>query len=507
MGVTFAKTSQPTNALYKFAPDFNWGTLTSLDCIFKEPVDELEPVIIVDTSNAGSALLDGNYCALSGIYGASHNEKFYWVKDRIYLGKNRIEYHLQIDPLYTYRRSIEDAEGVVEKFGGLSNNHAGMQSNVADWLERVDDGSLITGAGRSVLYYYDDFTNSGGDRFTNELGPDGGTYILGVVGGNSQDSRGLVNYYAPDSTTLNELSNWLTGYDIIDAIAHGSWFWQLFNNPIEAIVSLHKVFCTVNGDVLHTPYITFGSGNHAIDTGIMSAGISNRTTTIEFSAYIEEPLANYRAYEPYATAKIYLPFVGYVPFNPSTIYTGVNSNLLQVTYKIDVITGGLFCKVSRGGVPIGYYSGNCSVSYPVTANNAGLVLANITGSLAKTAVGVATGSVGLTSAGLGQLASTRGHTEVQGTLTGNPGVYGPTYPHIVVERLPYIKADDYEEHIGLTTNTTMRVCNCLNFVKYKEVEKIDYNPYLSGSPTLREREEIESYLRSGIVLPDTTRST
>lgn len=505
MGISFAETSEPTNALYKMPPDFNWNTLPSIPCIFKEPVDELEPVVVIDTSN--NLNIRGNFCYLSDTY----MNGYYWVTDRIYLGENRVEVHLKSDPLYTYRKSIENASGVVDKFGGISNNHGGLQDNTEGWLKRIDDGSLVTGASRSHKYYFA-FENiePAWEEFTNYLGPDGGTYILGVVGGNSTESAGMVNYYAPTSEQLNRFCNWLTSYDI----TQGGWFWKLFNNPIESIVSLKKVYCTVKSN--GAPYIMFGSGTNAINTGVEAQRISQRVSTIRYSAQITEPLDNYRCYEPYATAKLYIPFIGFVPFDPSSIYTsvhgssGANSDAIWVTCRVDVLTGAMIAKVSYhdwfgGENVLGYYTGNCSEDMPITANNAGLVLANLTGSLAKTGAGIATGSVGLTSAGLGQLAGTKGRTDVQGSVTGNAGALGPAVPFLTIERGAYLSADDYISHIGLGSNVTMRVANALNFIKFKELEKIDYTPTYPHYPTLKEREEIENYLRSGIVLPSTTR--
>lgn len=240
----------------------------------------------------------------------------------------------------------------------------------------------------------------------------------------SGSASALWKIYNPSQSQLDAFGSWLWSSDFVDQLK------KLFNDPMQAIIGLHKVF--VNPPI---------SGSGAIKVGYL---VSDATANYVSHQYVdvdcgtvklEEYFKNVFDYEN-TQVSIYLPFCGIHKLNVNDIMRGD----ITVIYHVDVLTGACLIDVKvirdlAGGV-IYTFSGNCAVQYPVSS---GSYVGIITGLL-----GIAGGIAGSVASGgaiapmlLGAGASIgRMHADVShsGNISSNAGAMGAKKPYLIIER-------------------------------------------------------------------------
>lgn len=322
------------------------------------------------------------------------------------------------------------------------------------------------------------------DPVTNPNPPDTGEGDTPAIVIPAGSTSALFSVYNPTQGQVDSFGAWLWSNDFVDQLK------KIFNDPMESIISLHKVFATPSTGASQDIYVGY------LDSGVSSATVTNQYVDVDCgSITLYEYFGNVFDYEN-TSLHLYIPFVGFV--NIST-YDAMRSEI-KVIYHIDVLTGECLVDVEMirdlaGGV-LYQYSGNCAVHYPVSAGSyIGLV-----GGLLSAAVGIggsiATGGAlapALIGAGAGLM---RAHTDVSrgGGFSGNSGAMGAKKPYIVITRPQTAVAEKYLELEGIGSNHTVMLNTVSGYVKIKDVQLHDINAYRS------ELEEIESLLRAGIII-------
>lgn len=296
-------------------------------------------------------------------------------------------------------------------------------------------------------------------------------------------STGFISVYQPSSVELQTLATQLWSNDFITT------FRKTYNDPIEAIVSLHSIpFQIVVGSRVNCMV-----GNY--DSNITMLKVSAQYYTINCGTInVTENFGSALDYAPYTQCEIYLPFVGIRPLNIDDIM-GKN---LEVKYNIDILTGGGIAMIKCDQSVL--YTFPCEVSqdipYTMTSkmqlytNVAQLVVSGVTAmaapsagtisAAASSAINVATGK---------QTGITRG-----GTLGGNIGVLGDFRPYLIIHKPIQSLAADYAHKNGYPSNITATLSNVTG---YTEIESI----HLDNIPcTDSERDEIERLLKEGVIL-------
>lgn len=312
---------------------------------------------------------------------------------------------------------------------------------------------------------------------------DGDTPIPIVPTGSAE---ALYSIYNPSQAELNSFGSWLWSSNFVDQLL------KVFNDPMQAIIGLHKIFATpaVSG----TGTIKVGY----LDSGVSSNLVGNQYTTVNCGTVnLYEYFGNVLDYTQ-TDVYLYLPFVGIVQINVDDVMRAA----INVTYKVDVLTGACMCSVNvtrdlHGG-QLYTYSGNCAVQYPLSSGSyMGIVssMLSIAGSVIGTA---ATGGAALPLAlGLGASAISSAKTRVEhsGSIGGNVGAMGIKNPYFIIRRPQTAIANNFTEYNGESVNTYTTVGSCSGFTRAKYVN-LENIPGATGE----ELSMIENTLKDGILI-------
>lgn len=287
------------------------------------------------------------------------------------------------------------------------------------------------------------------------------------------DASSMWAVYNPSQSELNSFGAWMWSSNLFEQIG------KLFNDPMQAIIGIHKVFCS--------PSI---GGRKPIKVGYINSGVesnvvSNQYTTVNCgSVSLSEYFGNVFDYAPFTNVKLYLPFVGVVNLDVADVMRST----ITVEYGIDVFTGDCLAKVivNRDGVGGVLYSypGNCAVKYPYSSGS----YLGILGFGASAVLSLMTG-VPLFTSPAGGLSTPHG-----GSFAGNSGATGPKIPYLVVSRPESAVARNFNSFEGYPVNFTAKISDCRGYIRVKEC-------HLSGiNATDDELDMIDQILKDGIIV-------
>ena len=294
----------------------------------------------------------------------------------------------------------------------------------------------------------------------------------------------LWSVYHPSQAQVNSFGAWLWTDNIITQIQ------QVLQNPMDGIITLHKVFA-----------MPVDSGNGTIVIGRLDSQVGTALVTQQYvtvdCGYIDcaEEFGNVFDYEPYTSLHLYLPFIGIVPLNVNEVMRST----LHVVYGVDVFTGACLAtvEVARDGnaVNLYQYSGIAAVEYPLTGATHSGLLAGLAGIVGTIAMGAVTGGVGLVGAGAianGAIQAATSKNAHASNFSGNAGAMGIKTPYLIIERPQTKVAETFPRLDGYPTNYSVRLGDCANHVVCKTAHVHGINA------TQPELEKIENYLLSGV---------
>lgn len=319
---------------------------------------------------------------------------------------------------------------------------------------------------------------------------DGDTPIVPPITGSASS---LWKIYNPSQSQIDAFGAWLWSSDFIDQLK------KLFNDPMQAIIGVHKVFCTpsIGGST------TIKCGY--LDSEVPSNWVSNQYTHIDCGTVsLPEYFGNVFDYDPFTRVSLFLPCVGIVPLDVAEVMR----SSINVKLHCDVLTGALLAEVNvirdqAGGI-LYTYSGSCIVTYPVSSGTYVGAVANVVSVAASVAAGImgtvasggalAPAAVGAAGAAVSGLAHTRTNVQHSGSFSGAAGVMGGKIPYLIITRPQTRMADQYPAYDGVPANFTSRLGACTGYVKVKEVHLKVPNAYES------EIAEIEQLLHQGVLI-------
>ena len=300
----------------------------------------------------------------------------------------------------------------------------------------------------------------------------------------SAASTGFLTLFNPSAAQMRSLASYMwSGLFDIDT------FRKLFADPMQCILGLSIVPVNVPSGGTQTVKV----GN--IDTGVSMTTASSQYVEVSCgNVQIDEYWGSYLDYAPYTKMDLYLPYCGIHPLNPDDVM----GKSVGVTYHVDILSGACVAYVTVGGNVLYSYVGQCSVSIPITGNdwtnviNGALTIAGSVGSM------VATGGASAPLA-LGAIASTavnsmKPEVEKSGSMSGAGGLMAVQTPYIIITRPRQAIPARQNSFMGYPAFITEQLGNISG---YTEVESI----HLEGiRGTSQELEEIESLLKSGVIL-------
>ena len=335
---------------------------------------------------------------------------------------------------------------------------------------------------------------SGGDDIVKTIQPpgsktppnEGGSGDTPVVIVPTGSANALYSIYNPTQSELNSFGAWLWSSDFVDQLL------KLFNDPMQAIIGLHKVFATPST-----------SGTGPIKVGYLSSGVSSKLVNNQYvtidcgTVSLKEKFGNVFDYSPFTQVYIYLPFIGIQQLDTGDVMRGN----IKVVYHVDVLTGACLAEVNvnrdmAGGI-LYTFPGNCAVQYPISSGSyMGIVtsIASIAGNIAGTVLtGGATAPLSI-GASLGALSSAKTRVSHSGSFTGAPGAMGVKKPYLIITRAQTFVASTFPHFDGYPTNVPVLLSACSGFVRCEGV-------HLENVPaTEPELAQIEDMLKSGVLI-------
>lgn len=301
----------------------------------------------------------------------------------------------------------------------------------------------------------------------------------------SSSPIGMNKIYVPTEKQLQNFNDFIWSTNFIDVVT------QLLQDPMEAIISLHRIYVTP---------VTNGSTNIVlgkVTTNISSNYSDNQYVTIDCGTIaVTEYFGDARDYNGFTDVQIYLPFIGFCTLNTNDV---INS-YINVVYRIDILTGNCVANINitKDYLTQTLYSfnGNCAEQVPITGSNYSSI---VTSSLATI------GSVVATVASKGKLASTiigstanlganMGHTvQHGGSLGGNFGALANKKPYLIITRTVPNNASNYNNFYGFPANKTVKLKNCNGYNKIKDV-------HVTISTSNIERNLIKTQLKDGVII-------
>jgi hypothetical protein len=316
---------------------------------------------------------------------------------------------------------------------------------------------------------------------------DTGTGTSPVPTAPTGSASALWSVYHPTQAQVNSFGAWLWGSPFLTNIG------KLFQNPIEGVISLHKVFV-----------LPVDSGSGSIVVGTLDSGVASATVNQQYvevdcgSVNLGEDFGNVFDYDPYTKVALYLPFIGIVPLNVADVMRST----INVKYGVDIFTGACIAmvSVSRDGndAVLYQYSGNCAVHYPLSNVQQSQLLSGLITVAAGVGAIVATGGAAAPAAvtGIAGGAMSALHSNVgrSGGFSANAGAMGIKVPYLIIERPQTKVADIFPQLIGYPTNYSIKLGDCSNHVVVKHVHVEGINA------TESELEQIESLLKTGVLV-------
>lgn len=309
--------------------------------------------------------------------------------------------------------------------------------------------------------------------------PDTGTGQSPEVAPISGDAASsLWAVYNPTHSELSAFGSWLWSSDFIEQLK------KLFNDPMQAIIGIHKVFATPHTNGRETIKCGY------IDSGVSANKVSNQYTTVNCgSVSLREYFGNVMDYSPYTSVRVYLPFIGIVPLNVADIMRST----ISIKYHVDVITGACVAEISvkRDGKQsvIYTYSGSAIVSYPISSGSyAGVI---------QGALSIAAGLIGGASAiptVIKGASNMHADTSISGSFSGAPGAMGCKKPYLIISRPISNLAKDDSAFEGYPSSAKVLIGECVGFIKCYEVH------LRINTASDAELDEIRQLLLSGVRL-------
>ena len=297
-------------------------------------------------------------------------------------------------------------------------------------------------------------------------------------------AKSLFAIYNPTQSEINNFGAWLWSPAFVDQLL------KLFNDPMQSIIGLHKIFAspTISGtDTIHVGYL---------DSGVSSKIVGAQYVTISCgSVSLSEYFGNVFDYAPFTDVYIYLPFIGIEKLNVGDVMR----SSIEVVYHVDVITGACLAevKVTRdmSGGTLYTYSGNCAVQYPVSAGSYMGIVASIA-SIAGGVVGTIASGGAMAPMAFGAVNGIlNARTDVQhsGGFSGNSGAMGIKKPYLIIRRPQTALAQMFPSFDGYPSNESVILSQCSGFIQVESC-------HIISSATSEEITEIEMLLKDGIII-------
>lgn len=301
-------------------------------------------------------------------------------------------------------------------------------------------------------------------------------------------------YYALSANDLDDLADFLYTNnssvisDILDGLKLNG------ENPMNFLISLKMFpFDLTEYATVQSGTIKFGNG---VNTEILAYEVKDFTATIHLGeCTFRKYFKNFYDYEPYTSAKLYIPYCGEVSIKTAQCV----GHTISVDLIVDIVTGACCGVVFCDKIAIAYSEGNISVEIPITGENATQYVSNamsigqkILGSAGALTSGNITSGLGLIE-GVYDFTNPPTPLETNGSQTPTINFFKPQKCYFVVESPVLLPTDAYPSQVGYACEITSKLSDMSGFVVCANVNNIT-----PTNATAQEMEQIKSLLETGV---------
>lgn len=297
----------------------------------------------------------------------------------------------------------------------------------------------------------------------------------------------LYSIYNPTLAEVRSFGAWLWSPNFVDQLL------KVFSDPMQAIISLHKIYFTPHTD-----------SPQPIKVGYLTSNVSAKVVDEQYvevncgSVNLLEKSGNVFDYSPFTDVRLYLPFIGIVRLDVADIMRST----ISVKYRCDVITGTIiaFVNVSRdsAGGTIYQFTGSCAEHFPLSSGSYMGIVGGLLTMAAGITTAVASGGATIPLAGAAVahgVANAHTNVECSNGFTANAGAMGIKKPYLIVSKQQAAMANNVSHMIGMPANYFVKISSCSGRIKVKAV----YVDSIANA-TDKEKNMIESSLKSGIII-------
>ena len=201
-----------------------------------------------------------------------------------------------------------------------------------------------------------------------------------------------------------------------------------------------------------------------------------------------------------STAKLYLPFVGFVPVRPEWF----QGNSLAVDYKFNVIDGSFSCFVRSGGkyvnndgglTIVGQYAGTACMHIPITGVSYASMVSGLVGAGSGMVAGAGSGNIAAAASSAIEAATARGDMASSNAYSSSAAFLGCRVPFLMIERPVSSYSENYAHEYGFPANIYAKLGDVPGFVRMEAVH-VDG---IAGA-TESEKAEIKRLLAQGVIV-------
>ena len=330
-------------------------------------------------------------------------------------------------------------------------------------------------------------------------------------------SIGFVNVYNPTTGALAQLGEDLfpdftpttpytpTGNTVIDAITDVAEALANIATNIPNVIEMYNNAQLINYiiDCHIIPVTPTVGASQAIKIGYRTMNQLAPKVTSDYvdcdcgTINIGEYYRNFIDYGPYTQAKLFLPFVGFVPIEPELFQSGE----LKVVYRFNVIDGSFMAFVLSTSSKsrlyqsvIGQWGGNACVHVPITGINYSNMVSGIAAGASAVVAEIGKGSlIGTADAALNTAAAAPALQSSNG-YNATTSFLSVRTPYLMIERSVSHYSQGYGHEQGYPSEIT---ADWSTLSGYTESDAI----HLEGlGATEEEMKEIASLLAAGVIL-------
>lgn len=320
-------------------------------------------------------------------------------------------------------------------------------------------------------------------------------------------SSGFITLYNPDRDQIKRFNNFLFSASITDAIANA--LKKLVADPLDYLVFIAMVrFTPPTPDAQLHPISFVG-----FPTGVSARIVEPQSFYFDYGPVkIEPAFSGFQDHNPYSSATIHLPYIGFKEINIDEI----QDSEITVRFIIDCMTGTCVAQIfvhrdirpymptPRGDTAIDdclyEFSGNCFEMLPLSATD----FRSLFGSVLQAAVGVGTSLAagnlsGAVASALSGVSSSKINVEHSGNLSASAGYFGQQDVYLRLERPIQSLPVDYPRLQGMPSNFNIRTISELKGLGWCEFEPETLILDELVNATKEEIEEIRSILSKGMI--------